>query len=124
MALVPDVLVTVFSLVLILNPMHHATYSFHPVFALVSSFVVMALYVQVCWLNPLVALSSEVAFYNRDVWEKIAFAETAFESIICILYIAMLVYSCIAVHRWRKAKKNKAVHMGRLSGDEAGGNTV
>ncbi|OAL03397.1 hypothetical protein IQ06DRAFT_344654 [Phaeosphaeriaceae sp. SRC1lsM3a] len=124
MALIPDVLLTLASLVLILNPMHHATYSFHPVFALVSSFVVMALYVQVCWLNPLIAGSNEVGFYNQDVWEKIVYAETAFQGIICILYIVMVVYSCVTVHNWRMAKKNKAVHMGRLDGDEAGGNAT
>ncbi|KAH7382608.1 hypothetical protein DE146DRAFT_760445 [Phaeosphaeria sp. MPI-PUGE-AT-0046c] len=124
MALIPDVIVTVASLVLILNPMNHATYSFHPVFALVSSFIVMALYVQVCWLNPLIALSNEVAFYNSDVWKKIVYAETAFEGIICILYIAMLVYSCIAVHKWRMAKKSGSVYMDRPGRDEVGWNTV
>jgi hypothetical protein len=128
LALVPDVLVTIVSLVLILNPMHHATYSFHPVFALVSSFILWALYVQACWLNPLIALANEVAFYNMDVWEKIVYAETAFQGIICILYFTMFVYSCIAVDRWRKAKKlakkNGAVHMGRLSGDGVGASSA
>lgn len=128
LALIPDVLVTIVSLVLILNPMHHATYSFHPVFALVSAFILWALYMQACWLNPLIARANEVGFYNMDEWEKIVYAETAFQCIICILYFTMFVYSCIAVDRWRMAKKmakqNGAVQMGRLSGDGVSGSSV
>jgi hypothetical protein len=46
------------SLILILNPLHRPTYSFHPVFALVGSVIMVCLYVQVCWLNPFVAYAS------------------------------------------------------------------
>lgn len=118
MALIPDVVLTLVSFILILNPMHHSTYSFHPIFALVSSFVMMAMYAQVCWLNPLIALSNEVAFDYSESWQKIVFAETAFECVICFLWIAMLVYSCVAVHKWRMGKKNGEVKMASLEREE------
>jgi hypothetical protein len=118
MALIPDIVLTLVSLILILNPMHHSTYAFHPVFALVSSFFIMALYVQVCWLNPLSALSNEVGFNHQTTWENIVLAETGLEAVICLLWVAMLVYSCIAVHKWRMAKKSGAVNMGTMVREE------
>jgi hypothetical protein len=119
LALIPDVLLTMVSIILILNPMHHSTYSFHPVFALVTSLVMMSLYVNVCWLNPIVAMSSEVWFYNADVWDNLALAETGMQSILCIVWIVLMGYSCAAVHGWRKEKKRADVKMGRL--EEQGG---
>jgi hypothetical protein len=117
------VLVTFVTLVLILNPLHHSTYSLHPVFALVSSFCMMGLYVSVCWLNPLFALSNEVGFHNSQVWEKIVFAETGFEAVLCLCWIGMLVLSCVAVHRWRSGRRGGVVRMGRVEarGSEQGG---
>jgi hypothetical protein len=120
MALIPDVIVTLVSFVLILNPMHHSTYSFHPVFALVSSIAFMALWLTVSWLNPFIAVASEVDFHHRSVWEKLVFAETAFEAVLCLLWIAMLVYSSVAVDRWRIAKKIGNASIGRALGNEEG----
>jgi hypothetical protein len=114
MALIPDVIVTIVYLVLILNPMHHSTYSLHPVFALVSSIVMMAMYANVTWLNVFIARSNEVGFHRSEVWEKLVYAETAFEGVICLLWIAMLVYSCVAVDKWRRAKK-----VGSAEGDRS-----
>ncbi|KAF1913175.1 hypothetical protein BDU57DRAFT_521894 [Ampelomyces quisqualis] len=118
MALIPDITLALISFILILNPVQHSIYSFHPVFALMSSFVMMVLYVQVCWLNPLIALSNKVVFNHQTAWENIVFAETGLESVICLLCIAMLVYSCIAVHKWRIARKGGMVKMGTLPREE------
>ncbi|KAF2824494.1 hypothetical protein CC86DRAFT_371811 [Ophiobolus disseminans] len=116
LALIPDVLVTLTSLVLILNPLHHSTYSFHPIFALVSSIFLLSLYVNVCWLNPLIAYSNEVSFHNHQIWNKIVFAETAFEVVLCLCWIAMMGFSCVAVHKWRMAKKAEKRAVGDLQG--------
>ncbi|KAF2023039.1 hypothetical protein EK21DRAFT_81721, partial [Setomelanomma holmii] len=104
-ALIPDILVTLLTLILLLNPLHHATYSFHPVFALVSSFCMFGLYVGVCFLNPLFALSNEVAFHNMDIWERIVFVETGFEGVICLCWVGMMGLSAVAVHRWRVGRR-------------------
>jgi len=105
LALIPDVLFTLLSLVVILNPLHHSTYSFHPVFALVSSLVMLSLYVNVCWLNPMIAYSNEVTFHREQIWEKITWAETGMEAVLCLCWIGMMGASCVAVHGWRVEKK-------------------
>jgi membrane protein YdbS with pleckstrin-like domain len=78
----------------------------------------MALYVQVCWLCPLIALSNEVGFDGQNSWENLALAETGFEAVICLLWMAMMVYSCMAVHKWRMAKKSGAIKMGAMTRGE------
>jgi hypothetical protein len=104
-ALIPDALLTILTLILILNPLHHATYSFHPVFALVSSLVMMGLYVSVAFMNPFMAYSSEVPFRFSDKWYTLAFVEAGVQGLLSLLCLAMVVYSCLAVHKWRMAKK-------------------
>jgi hypothetical protein len=118
MAFFPDLLFTLISLILILNPMHHSTYAFHPIYALVSSFIMFILYAMVCWLNPFVMYGDESSFEESDTWLKIAFAETGLQVVLCLLWGAMMVFSCIAVHKWRMAKKNGAVKMETLQGRE------
>jgi hypothetical protein len=55
--------------------------------------------------NASLAWSEETFFEHRREWEQIAFAETGFQAAIFLLWVAMMVLSCIAVHRWRRAKK-------------------
>jgi hypothetical protein len=100
-----DLLLTIISLVLILNPLHRATYAFHPVFALVQSLIMWLLWATVSASNASLAWSEETFFEHRREWEQIAFAETGFQAAIFLLWVAMMVLSCIAVHRWRRAKK-------------------
>jgi hypothetical protein len=104
-ALIPDVLLTIVTLVLILNPLHNATYSFHPIFALVSSLVMMGLYVSVAALNPIIAYSDETTFDNSGKWLNLTLAEMGVQAVLELLYLVMMVYSCVAVHKWRMAKK-------------------
>ncbi|KAH8729085.1 hypothetical protein GQ44DRAFT_607729, partial [Phaeosphaeriaceae sp. PMI808] len=117
-AYIPDVLLTIVTLVLIFNPLHHSTYSFHPVFALSSSLVMVCLYVALSFMDPLYALSNEVPFSNSEVWEYVVFVETGVQCAIGILWILMVVYSSIAVHKWRMAKKSAGVEvkMGSVEG--------
>lgn len=121
MAYFPDLLFTLVSLVLILNPMHRATYAFHPVFALVQSLIMFLMWAVVSGLNPALAYSEETFFKKRREWEQIAYAETGFQVAVCLLWVAMLALSCIVVHRWRGAKKSVDVRMETLKGDEHAG---
>lgn len=57
------------------------------------------------FLNPLIAWSNELGFYNRDVWEKLAFVETGLQGIIGLCYIGMILFSSVALHRWRVGKR-------------------
>jgi hypothetical protein len=116
MAYFPDLLFTLISLVLILNPMHRATYAFHPVFALVQSLVMAIMWAAVSGTNPALAWSEETFFEQRQEWEQIAYAETGFQVAVCLLWGAMVVLSCIAVHRWRSAGKNGDVRMEQVKG--------
>jgi hypothetical protein len=112
------VLLTLLTCVLILNPTHHATYSFHPVFALSSSVIMMSLYVAVCLFNPLMAYSNEVWFHNFDAWEKLVLAETGVQAVIWILWVVMIGFSCKAVHEWRQLKRGGSVKMDSFRGGE------
>jgi hypothetical protein len=116
MAYFLDLLCTLISLVLILNPMHRATYAFHPVFALVQSLIMAIMWAAVSGTNPSLAWSEETFFEQRHEWEQIAYAETGFQVAICLLWGAMVVLSCIAVHRWRSAGKGGNVRMGPVKG--------
>lgn len=104
-ALIPDVVLTVVTLVLILNPLHHSTYSFHPIFALTSSLIMFIIYVQASWLNPFIAYANEVSFNNSSQWLTLVYAETGFQVALCLAWVAMVVCSCVAVHKWRVGRK-------------------
>jgi hypothetical protein len=117
-ALIPDALLTLVSLVLILNPMHHSTYSFHPVFALTTSLIMMSLYINVVWLNPIIALSNEIDFPHSSAWYNMALTETGIQVLLCITWILLMGYSCAAVRNWRATKNPKAVKMARIEVQE------
>jgi hypothetical protein len=116
MAYFPDLLFTLVSHILILNPMHRATYAFHPVFALVQSLIMFLMWAAVSGLNPALAYSEETFFEKRREWGQIAYVEAGFQVAVCLLWVAMLVLSCVAVHRWRGAKKSENVRIGALDG--------
>lgn len=73
------------------------------------------LYVQVCWLNPLLAYSNEVGFHNVSKWYDLAYAETGVQVVLCLFWLALMVCSCMAVHKWKEAKKTS-----RMAGDVEG----
>ncbi|KAH7072507.1 hypothetical protein FB567DRAFT_633394 [Paraphoma chrysanthemicola] len=105
LALIPDIILTLIYLILILNPLHRSTYSLHPVFALVASICMLGPYATVCWLNPMIAMSNEVGFPNMEKWEQIMWAETGMQALLALMWIEMMIASCVAVHKWRKGRK-------------------
>lgn len=109
MALIPDIVLTILSAFLMAYPSHRPTSWFHPVFALVSSIFLFSIYLQVCWLNIIVAYSDE---RQRGSWMSLVWFEVVLQAFLTLMWLAMMVYSCVAVHRWRKTKK-----MGRGVGD-------
>ncbi|KAH7064127.1 hypothetical protein BKA63DRAFT_428289 [Paraphoma chrysanthemicola] len=116
-ALIPDVILTLIYLILIFNPLHHSTYSLHPVFALVASICMLGLYATVCWLNPFIMLCNEIGFPNVEKWYLIVWAETGMQATLALMWIAMMISSCRAVHAWRKGRKGR----GGLGGSGADG---
>ncbi|KAH4408600.1 hypothetical protein HBH92_146800 [Parastagonospora nodorum] len=105
LALIPDLVYTIIAFFLILNPMHHSTYSFHPIFALVGSVLTVCLYVQVCWLGPFLAYANEVQFPNEDAWQSIVYAEAGIQVVLLLMWAGMMGLSAVAVHKWRAGKK-------------------
>jgi hypothetical protein len=65
----------------------------------------VCLYVQVCWLNPLVAYANEVSFYNQNNWIGLAYVETGFQVALCAFWMGLTGLSAVAVKKWRAVKK-------------------
>lgn len=122
MALIPDLLTSLITIILILNPLHKATISYHPIYALISSFCLFALYTNCAWLNWLVPYSNEVNFAGRDAWEKLCLAELAMESLVALMWFVMFVLACVATRRWdvgRRKCGNESIKMARVGGEES-----
>jgi hypothetical protein len=113
-ALIPNVLLTIVSLFLIINPLHHSAYSFHPIFALNISVFMFGLYVAICTVHVILVYSNELGFDNVTMWYGITYIEVGSQSVLALFYLAMMVYSCIAVHKWRMAKKRVIVELGNV----------
>jgi hypothetical protein len=77
---------------------------FHPIAALVGCIVLFALFLTAASLNSLIVASGEVSFPNRDIWERMCYAEVGLQVTIVLIYAAMGTYACKAVHRWRIAR--------------------
>jgi hypothetical protein len=87
--------------------MHHSTYSFHPIFALVGSVLTVCLYIQVCWLGPFLAYANEVQFPNEDAWQSIVYAEAGIQVVLLLMWAGMMGLSAVAVHKWRAGKRGE-----------------
>lgn len=98
----------------------HAS-KFHPVFALVSSLFGLLLWVSAATTNGITTYSDELSFDEQDAWERLCYAETGFQVLIAVLYFPMLVGSCMAVHRWRRMKREEekeGYKMGKVNSQE------
>lgn len=76
----------------------------HPIAALVTSICWFGNWLAGLLLNLFTVMSNEISFYNDDKWYNICYAEVGFQTIFALLYVAMMVYAAIAVHRWRMEK--------------------
>lgn len=109
MALLPDVLSIIVTQVL-LNMKHHAPYTrFHPAYALTQSLVLFGLWFPAMMLNWLVAYSDESSMPQNDAWRRLCYGEMALQALLVVCWAAMGVCSCVAVHRWRRAKQDERV---------------
>jgi hypothetical protein len=101
-ALIPDLFVTTISVFLIIDVL--PALSFHPIFALIVSVSMFFLYVAICAINISLVAANEIGLINVESWYSITYGEAMFQVILALCYLAMFVYSCIAVHKWRMAK--------------------
>ncbi|PGH17108.1 hypothetical protein AJ80_04983 [Polytolypa hystricis UAMH7299] len=81
-----------------------ATNLMHPVASLVLSLHLMGLWVAMSVVNAMSNMCSEVRW--PVAWAGLFWARQVVGYIIFFFYMAYIVYSCICVHHWRKAKKN------------------
>ncbi|PSN63754.1 hypothetical protein BS50DRAFT_88067 [Corynespora cassiicola Philippines] len=98
-ALFPDLLFTIITIVCIY------TGKLHPVTSLVVSIFGFGLYPVACFFNIITVYSNEYPFDGRESWYALGYAEAAFQAILALFYLALMVVSAIAVHRWRKLKR-------------------
>lgn len=98
MALLPDI----FSVILThtLLPKQR----FHPVFALTQALVVFCLYPSALSLNLIVVYSDETGYSYIDAWQGLCWGEMGMQGILALLWMALVICACIAVHKWRGAK--------------------
>ncbi|KAF2661909.1 hypothetical protein K491DRAFT_710336 [Lophiostoma macrostomum CBS 122681] len=82
-----------------------ATNNNHPIFALVGSICGFGLWLSFAVLDAIVAYSGEFYFTHMDSWESLCYAESGLMAVMTMLYVAMLVFSSMAVHRYRKSKQ-------------------
>ncbi|PVI02795.1 hypothetical protein DM02DRAFT_589130 [Periconia macrospinosa] len=84
----------------------------HPIAALVTSIVYMALWLFVTLLNALVAYSGEVVYFSEvktlNKWQSMCYAEAGFQGAITLLYMIMLGFASKGLHEWRKARNHRA----------------
>lgn len=107
-ALIADVVYTLATLALIHQKLPRVLklpgWNFHPAVALTFSILLFAAYPLICFFNILIAWSNEVSFHNSNVWYQLAFVEAGVQGVLGLCYLGMMICSCVAVHRWRKAQ--------------------
>jgi hypothetical protein len=77
---------------------------FHPVYALTQSIILFGLYLSCLMLNLIVVASDETSFDHTDTWHNICYGEVALQGVLALFWIVLGVFSCIAVHKWRREK--------------------
>lgn len=81
--------------------------------------MMFGLYFNACFWNSLIVASNENGFDNLTTWYNLTYVEAGFEATLALCYASMTVYSCIAVHRWRKEKKEVDERYLELGRDQA-----
>ena len=100
--MVPDVSITLFTLVAVPS----GAGFFHPILALSLSLLMIGLYAAISFLHTIIIYGDESNDYNKEGWDNLGYAEVGFQAILGLCYIAMAVLSCVAVHHWRRTKRN------------------
>lgn len=105
-ALIPDVVYTLFTLVLIFQKpkisLSGHTWTFHPAFALTFSIILFILYAWATISNSLVVYSNETLLNQLGSWYGMSLATVFFQGTLAVCYLGMMVSACVAVHRWRR----------------------
>jgi hypothetical protein len=100
--MVPDVAITLFTLIAI----PFGAGFFHPILALLLSLLMIGVYAAISVLHTIIIYGDESNNYNKEDWDNLGYAEVGFQAILGLCYIGMAVMSCVAVHQWRRTKRN------------------
>lgn len=71
--------------------------------ALTVSLIMLPLYGLTITMQILSIMGQEVPLEDAWPWNKVAIVEATVQAVIALLYVIMVCYSCVAVHRWRRA---------------------
>lgn len=74
------------------------------------------LYVAICAVHVILVYSNESSFDNVRMWYGLTYMEVMAQCMFALLYLAMMVYSCIAVHNWRMANWIVSVTLRNMNG--------
>jgi hypothetical protein len=99
-ALIPDILYTVYSLGGIAG-----AWSLHPVVVVLGSGVMLGLYVAVTVINIQITSSNGRGFEIKEGWRKVVYVEAAVQGVLGLCYAGILGASCVAINVWRKERK-------------------
>ncbi len=85
------------------------TCNLHPAASLSFAILFVLLYAMFTWLHvALVVEAKPDVFPNENIWLALTYTSAGIEGLMGLLYFLIMVYACIGVHRWRKAKKAPA----------------
>ncbi|KAF2002229.1 hypothetical protein P154DRAFT_521059 [Amniculicola lignicola CBS 123094] len=107
----PELVYTIYSLWAI------SASKFHPVTAISCSTIMFCLWTSGAFLMIFLAMSSELMYEMNYAWERLCYGEGGLMLAIAALYIAMMVFSGIAVHRWRAEKRKETYGLARMGSD-------
>jgi hypothetical protein len=88
--------------------------AYHPITAITTSCIFFCLWVITALLNAFLSYSSELSFPRNIDWGNICYGEAGLQGLGALLYAGMIVFSGIAVHRYRKekdAQKTANIHV-------------
>jgi hypothetical protein len=93
----------------------------HPVAALSTGLIFACLWsLTVVWAFMLTSpWFTEEQNWTQTAYDRLVLAGAGFEITMTVCYVAYVVFACIAVSRWRKAKRDAAIYR-KMDGEKVG----
>jgi hypothetical protein len=118
LALIPDIINTIYTLIYLLQPSPSAFWGLHLIAVLMFNIIMLGLYLSAAFFNALHTYSNESGCYLEDQWQSVGYADVGVQSVLGLCYVGMVGWGGVAVHWWRVGRKE-----GKIKGDcmEKGG---
>lgn len=103
LALLPDILSVLLTQTLL--PKQH----FYPIYALTQALVLFCLYPSIFTINLIIVYSDETGHPYIDTWQRLCWSEMGLQAVLMVMWTALVIYACIAVHKWRGVKAKEVL---------------